>query len=129
MNTELLIPLLTVGGTLLLVVTGLLNFSVFVRQLRAARDQLETAQHNNYGQAFDSAILKTSASRKMCLSRVRPEFQGAIACRRESQNRRPDPQVLLWSCRCRPPCSSCCLLFLIYVICVICGRFLCGLFL
>ncbi len=44
MNSELLIPLLTFGGTLLLVVTGLLNFSVFVRQLRAARDQLETAR-------------------------------------------------------------------------------------
>lgn len=44
MNAELLIPLLTFGGTLLLVVTGLLNFSVFVRQLRAARDQLDTAR-------------------------------------------------------------------------------------
>lgn len=31
----MLISLLTFGGTLLLVVTGLLNFSVFVRQLRA----------------------------------------------------------------------------------------------
>jgi hypothetical protein len=44
LNAELIIPLLTVGGTLLLVVTGLLNFSVFVRQLRAAREQLETAR-------------------------------------------------------------------------------------
>lgn len=44
MNNEALIPLLTVGGTLLLVLTGLLNFSVFVRQLRAAREQLETAR-------------------------------------------------------------------------------------
>ena len=44
MNTEVLISLLTFGGTLLLVVTGLLNFSVFVRQLRAARDQLDTAR-------------------------------------------------------------------------------------
>ncbi len=44
MNTELLIPLLTFGGTLLLVVTGLLNFSVFVRHLRAAREQLESAR-------------------------------------------------------------------------------------
>lgn len=44
MNSELLIPLLTFGGTLLLVLTGLLNFSVFVRQLRAAREQLETAR-------------------------------------------------------------------------------------
>lgn len=44
MSSEVLISLLTFGGTLLLVVTGLLNFSVFVRQLRAARDQLETAR-------------------------------------------------------------------------------------
>ena len=44
MNYEVLISLLTFGGTLLLVVTGLLNFSVFVRQLRAAREQLETAR-------------------------------------------------------------------------------------
>ena len=44
MNTELLIALVTIGATLLLVVTGLLNFSVFVRQLRAARDQLDTAR-------------------------------------------------------------------------------------
>lgn len=44
MNTELLIPLLTFGGTFLLVLTCLLNFSVFVKQLRAAREQLETAR-------------------------------------------------------------------------------------
>ena len=44
MKTEILIPLLTFSGTLLLVLTGLLNFSVFVRQLRAAREQLETAR-------------------------------------------------------------------------------------
>jgi hypothetical protein len=43
-SSEVLISLLTFGGTLLLVVTGILNFSVFVRQLRAARDQLETAR-------------------------------------------------------------------------------------
>lgn len=42
LKIELLISLLTFGGTLLLVVTGLLNFSVFVRQLRAALEQLET---------------------------------------------------------------------------------------
>ena len=44
MTLEALIPLLTVAGTLLLVITGLLNFSVFVRQLRAAQAQLETAR-------------------------------------------------------------------------------------
>jgi len=44
LSHEVLISLLTIGGTLLLVVTGLLNFSVFLRQLRAAREQLETAR-------------------------------------------------------------------------------------
>lgn len=44
MSFEVLISLLTFGGTLLLVFTGLLNFSVFLRQLRAAREQLETAR-------------------------------------------------------------------------------------
>lgn len=44
MDSQLLVPLLTFGGTLLLVITGLLNFSVFVRQLRASREQLETAR-------------------------------------------------------------------------------------
>jgi hypothetical protein len=41
---EISIPVLTIAGTLLLVITGLLNYSVFVRQLRASRQQLETAQ-------------------------------------------------------------------------------------
>jgi len=44
-DSELLIPLLTFSGTLLLVLTGLLNFSVFLKQLRASREQLETARH------------------------------------------------------------------------------------
>jgi hypothetical protein len=44
MNLDISVPVLTIAGTLLLVVTGLLNFSVFVRQLRALREQLETAR-------------------------------------------------------------------------------------
>jgi hypothetical protein len=44
MSLETLIPVLAVSGTLLLVLTGLLNFSVFVRQLRAGREQLETTR-------------------------------------------------------------------------------------
>ena len=44
MSIDVVISLITIGGTLLLVVTGLLNYSVFVRQLRAAREQLETAR-------------------------------------------------------------------------------------
>ncbi len=44
MNLDAIIPFLAAAGTLLLVVTSLLNFSVFVRQLRAGREQLETTQ-------------------------------------------------------------------------------------
>ncbi|MEP6808604.1 MAG: hypothetical protein ABI992_00030 [Chthoniobacterales bacterium] len=40
----MIIPILAACGTLLLVLTGLLNFSVFVRQLRAGREQLETTR-------------------------------------------------------------------------------------
>ncbi len=43
-NLDTMIPVLAAIGTLLLVVTGLLNFSVFLRQLRAGREQLETAR-------------------------------------------------------------------------------------
>jgi len=40
----LLLPILAVSGALLLIVTGLLNFSVFLRQLRSTREQSETTQ-------------------------------------------------------------------------------------
>src|SRR5215210_8795660 len=38
------VPLLTIVGTLLLVLTSALNFSVFLRQLKASREQLDTAR-------------------------------------------------------------------------------------
>ncbi|MDP9177814.1 MAG: hypothetical protein M3O61_09055 [Gemmatimonadota bacterium] len=38
------VPLLTIVASLLLVLTSALNFSVFLRQLRASREQLETAR-------------------------------------------------------------------------------------
>lgn len=44
MKTEVWVSLLSFGGTLLLVITGLLNFSIFRRQLRAAHEQMETAR-------------------------------------------------------------------------------------
>ena len=83
MNTELLIPLLTFGGTLLLVVTGLLNFSVFVRQLRAARDQLETARRQLESarqqpqiQLVQRAMAETSDHLKILIEKpyLRPYF-------------------------------------------------------
>jgi hypothetical protein len=43
-KAEVWVSLLSFGGTLLLVVTGLLNFSIFRRQLRAAHEQMETAR-------------------------------------------------------------------------------------
>lgn len=44
MKAEIWVSLLSFGGTLLLVVTGLLNFSIFRRQLRYAQEQMETAR-------------------------------------------------------------------------------------
>jgi hypothetical protein len=82
-NSELLIPLLTFGGTLLLVVTGLLNFSVFVRQLRAAREQLETARRQLESarqqpqiQLVQRAMSETSDHLKILIERpyLRPYF-------------------------------------------------------
>jgi hypothetical protein len=82
-NTEFLIPLLTVGGTLLLVVTGLLNFSVFVRQLRAARDQLDTARRQLESarqqpqiQLVQRAMAETSDHLKLLIEKpyLRPYF-------------------------------------------------------
>ena len=43
MGIETLIGVLGFLGTLLLVVVGLLNFSVFRKQLRIAKDQIDTA--------------------------------------------------------------------------------------
>jgi hypothetical protein len=43
MGAEFWIPVLSVGATILLVVVGLLNFSVFRRQLQIAREQIDTA--------------------------------------------------------------------------------------
>lgn len=83
MNTELLISLLTFGGTLLLVLTGLLNFSVFVRQLRAAREQLETArrqlesaQQQPQIQLVQRAMAETSDHLKILVEKpyLRPYF-------------------------------------------------------
>lgn len=83
MNSELLIPLLTFGGTLLLVVTGLLNFSVFVRQLRAAREQLDTARRQLESarqqpqiQLVQRAMAETSDHLKILIEKpyLRPYF-------------------------------------------------------
>ena len=43
MGIETLIGMLGFGGTLLLVLVGLLNFSIFRKQLRLAKDQIDTA--------------------------------------------------------------------------------------
>ena len=43
MGIETLIGVLGFAGTLLLVLVGLLNFSVFRKQLRFAREQIDTA--------------------------------------------------------------------------------------
>jgi hypothetical protein len=82
-STEVLISLLSFGGTLLLVLTSLLNFSVFLRQLRAARDQLETvrrqlenAQQQPEIQLIQRAMTETSDHLKILVERpyLRPYF-------------------------------------------------------
>jgi hypothetical protein len=82
-SSDVLISLLTFGGTLLLVVTGLLNFSVFVRQLRAAREQLETARRQLESarqqpeiQLVQRAMAETSDHLKLLVERpyLRPYF-------------------------------------------------------
>ncbi len=81
--TDTLIPILTLSGTLLLVATGLLNFSVFVRQLRAAREQLETARRQLESarqqpeiQLVQRAMSETSDHLKLLIERpyLRPYF-------------------------------------------------------
>lgn len=83
MSSDVLIPLLTFGGTLLLVLTGLLNFSVFVRQLRATREQLDTARRLLESsrqqpeiQLVQRAIAETSDHLKILIERpyLRPYF-------------------------------------------------------
>lgn len=83
MSAELWIPLLSFGGTLLLVVTGLLNYSVFIRQLRAAREQMETARRQLENarkqpeiQLIQRAMAETSDHLKILVERpyLRPYF-------------------------------------------------------
>ncbi|HEY0082583.1 MAG TPA: hypothetical protein VGB61_07325 [Pyrinomonadaceae bacterium] len=83
MSTEVLISLLSFGGTLLLVLTGLLNFSVFLRQLRASREQLETvrrqlesARQQPEIQLVQRAMTETSDHLKILIERpyLRPYF-------------------------------------------------------
>lgn len=77
------IAVLTIGGTLLLVLTSLLNFSVFVRQLRASREQLETARRQLENARVQPEILlvqramsETSDHLKLLIDRpyLRPYF-------------------------------------------------------
>lgn len=83
MSTEVLISLLSFGGTLLLVLTGLLNFSVFLRQLRAAREQLDTVRRQLESalqqpeiQLVQRAMTETSDHLKILIERpyLRPYF-------------------------------------------------------
>lgn len=83
MNLDTIIPVLAVSGTLLLVVTSLLNFSVFLRQLRAGREQLETtrrllenARQGPEIQLVQRAMTETSDHLKVLVERsyLRPYF-------------------------------------------------------
>lgn len=77
------IGLMSFGGTLLLVVVGLLNFSVFWRQLRIAQEQIQTAvRHLEIAQKqpelhlIQRAITETSDHARVLVERpyLRPYF-------------------------------------------------------
>ena len=82
-SSEFWVSVLTVGATLMLVLTGLLNFSVFVRQLRASRElletakwQLESAREQPEIQLFHRAMSETSDHLRVLIERpyLRPYF-------------------------------------------------------
>src|ERR1051325_6580926 len=83
MNLTNWTPVLTICATLLLVLTGLLNYSVFVRQLRAARQaletsrrQLENARQQPEIQLVQRAMMETSDHLPLLVQRpyLRPYF-------------------------------------------------------
>ena len=83
MNLDTIIPILAVSGTLLLVLTGLLNLSVVLRQLRYGREQLETtrrllenARQQPEIQLVQRAMTETSDHLKLLVERpyLRPYF-------------------------------------------------------
>lgn len=83
MRVELLIPALGLAATLLLVVVGLLNFSVFLRQLKLAREQmdnavrqLELASRQPDLHLIQRAITETSEHARLMVERpyLRPYF-------------------------------------------------------
>jgi len=82
-SVDILVPLLGVGGTLLLVVIGLLNFTVFLRQLRLAKEQIQTAlkqlelaQEQPEIQLIQRAIAETSDPIRVLVEKphLRPYF-------------------------------------------------------
>ena len=83
MNFETVTAILAVTGSLLLVVTSLLNFSVFLRQLRAGREQvatarqmLETALQGPEIQLVQRAMMETSDHLRILVEKpyLRPYF-------------------------------------------------------
>jgi hypothetical protein len=70
------VPLLTIVGTLLLVLTSALNFSVFLRQLKASRAQLDTARQGPEILLVQRAMSETSDHLKLLIEKpyLRPYF-------------------------------------------------------
>jgi hypothetical protein len=82
-NLQFWLPFLTVGATLLLVLTGLMNFTVFLRQLRASREMLDTARRQLESarlqpeiQLYHHAMSQTSEHLALLVQRpyLRPYF-------------------------------------------------------
>ncbi|CAN5511921.1 hypothetical protein BH20VER1_BH20VER1_03460 [soil metagenome] len=103
MTFPYLLPLITVGATLMLVLTGLLNFTVFLRQLRASRELLETArwqlENARQGpeiQLFQRAMSETSEHLSVLLQRpyLRPYFYENKAWREGDQTTADEVKIM-----------------------------------
>ena len=99
MGSEFWIPALGLTATILLVVVGLLNFSVFWRQLKLARDQMDTAvrqlelarrQPDLY--LIQRAIAETSDHARLIVERpyLRPYFYDRAEWREGDQASRDE---------------------------------------
>lgn len=103
MNTQSLLAALSLAASLLLVVIGFLNFSVFLRQLKAAREQiamamrqLEVAQDQPELQLIQRAITETTDHLRPLLERpyLRPYFYEDRAWAAEDRASRDEVRVM-----------------------------------
>ena len=103
MNFDTVTGVLAVAGSLLLVVTSLLNFSVFLGQLRVSREQVETARRMLETalqgpdiQLVQRAMMETSDHLRILVEKpyLRPYFYDNKECLAEDQAARDQVKAM-----------------------------------